>query len=154
MGPMATGGGAEVLAVGTVQAAALPYPADAVKGCAAATLDASHVLIAGGSGSASDVDGAALTRVVDLACASDCKPAAWPGAVPLVRAEAFALAPDAALIVGDDSTGASRVFRASAGGPREIALKAPRRNARVIGLPIKGTAAVVGGAAAIEQYLE
>jgi hypothetical protein len=150
----ATAAGAEVIAPGSVQGAALAYPADGVKGCGAAALDASHVLVAGGAGSSADVAGAAPARVLDLACASMCTPAVWPGALPLVRAESFALAQDAALVAGDDATGASRVFRVSATGSTEIALKAPRRNARLVALPIKGTAAIVGGAAAFEQYSE
>lgn len=153
-GTSATAAGAEVLAPGSVQGAALAYPADGVKGCGASALDASHVLVAGGVGSSVDVGGSAPARVLDLACASMCTPAVWPGALPLVRAEAFTLAQDAALVAGDDATGASHVFRVSAAGSKEIALKAPRRNARLIALPVKGTAAIVGGAAPLEQYAE
>jgi hypothetical protein len=153
-GGSATGPGAEVLAPGSVQGAGLAYPADAVKGCGASTIDASHVLVAGGTGSATDVTGAAPARVLDLACAAMCTPAAWPGPLPLVRAESLMLTPGAALVAGDDATGASRVFRVTAQGSTEIALKVPRRGARLIGLPVKGTAAIVGGAAPIEQYLE
>ena len=146
--------GAEVIAPGSVQGAPLPYPADGVKGCGASSLDASHVLVAGGVGSTADVMGAAPARVLDLACASMCTPALWPGALPLVRAEAFTLGPTAALVAGDDASGASRVFRVSAMGSNEIALKAPRKNARLVALPVKGTAAIVGGAAPFEQYAE
>jgi hypothetical protein len=154
VGGSATGPGVEVLAPGAVQSAPLAYAPDGVKGCGASTLDASHVLVAGGVGSSADVGGAAPARVVDLACASACVPAVWPGLMPLVRAESFTLAQDAVLVAGDDATGASRVFRATAAGTAEIAVKAARRNARLVALPIKGTAALVGGAAPIEQYLE
>jgi hypothetical protein len=153
-GAPSSAAGAEVIAPGSVQGAALAYPADGVKGCGASALDASHVLVAGGVGSSVDVGGSAPARVLDLACASMCTPAVWPGALPLVRAEAFTLAQDAALVAGDDATGASRVFRVAAAGSQEIALKAPRRNARLIALPVKGTAAIVGGAAPFEQYAE
>jgi hypothetical protein len=153
-GGSATGPGIEVLAPGSVQGAGLAYPAEAVKSCGASTIDASHVLVAGGTGSAIDVAGAAPARVFDLACAATCTPATWPGTLPLVRAESLMLTQDAALVAGDDATGASRVFRVSSQGTTEIALKVPRRNARLIGLPIKGTAAIVGGAAPIEQYRE
>jgi hypothetical protein len=146
--------GAELLPLGQAQAVKLPYPADLVKGCGASALDASRVLVAGGAGSAVDVAGAAPARVLDLACASDCKPLVWPGALPLVRAEAFTLAQGAALIVGDDATGTTRAFRASEAALREVALKAARRDARLVALPIKGTVGVVGGNAPIEQYLE
>jgi hypothetical protein len=149
-----TAPGAEVIAPGSVQGAPLPYPTDAVKGCGASTLDASHVLVAGGVGSSADVMGAAPARVLDLACASMCTPAAWPGALPLVRAESFTLGPTAALVAGDDASGASRVFRVTATGSTEVAVKAPRKNARLVALPVKGTAAIVGGAAPFEQYAE
>ena len=150
----ATAPGAEVLAPGSPQGAALAYPTDGVKGCGATTLDASHVLVAGGVGSTADVGGAAPARVLDLACGTMCSPAVWPGSLPLVRAEAFTLAPNAALVTGDDIAGASHVFRVSATESKEIALKAPRRNARMIALPVKGTVAIVGGAAPVEQYVE
>jgi len=156
-GGSATGPGAELVPVGSVQGTPLPYPPDAVKRCGATALDASHVLVAGGAGSATDMGGAAQAAVLDLACAATCKPAPWPGALPLVRAEVFPLAGDAALVVGDDATGATRAFRASAvmGAHREVPLRAPRRNARIVALPIKGSVAIVGGgAASIEQYVE
>jgi hypothetical protein len=150
----ATAAGAELLPIGLAQGTKLPYPADALKHCGASTLDASHVLVAGGVGSTADVAGAAPARVLDLACSADCKAVVWPGALPLVRADAFTLAPNAALLAGDDATGATRAFRASDTGLREVPLKAPRRGGRLLALPIKGTAAIVGGNAPIEQYVE
>lgn len=146
--------GAELIPINSVQGTPLAFPADAVKGCGAAALDASRVIVAGGSGSSADVAGAAPARVLDLACTAECKPVAWPGALPLVRAQAVTLAPNAVLIAGDDATAATHVFRASDTGSREIALKAPRRGARLLPLPVKGTVAVVGGGAPIEQYAE
>ena len=125
-----------------------------MKRCGASTLDASHVLVAGGVGSAADVAGSAPARVIDLACTADCKPVVWPGALPLVRAEAFTLAPNAVLLAGDDATGATRVFRASDTETREVPPKAARRNGRLLALPVKGTVAIVGGNAPIEQYVE
>jgi hypothetical protein len=75
--------------------------------------------------------------------------------MPLVRAESFTLlAQGAALVAGDDATGTSRAFRATATGTTEVAVKAARKNARLVALPIKGTAALVGGATPIEQYIE
>lgn len=150
----ATAAGAELLPIGLAQATRFSYPADGVKRCAASTLDASHVLVAGGTGSPADVAGAAPARVLDLACSAECKPVLWPGALPLVRAESFTLAPNAALVAGDDATGAMRAFRVSDTGAREVPLKAARRNARLVALPVKGTVAVVGGGAAIEEYVE
>jgi len=104
-GGSATGPGAEVIAPGSAQGAALAYPPDAVTRCGASTLDASHVLVAGGVGSAVDIAGSAPPRVLDLACAAMCTPLVWKGALPLTRAESFTLTPDAALIAGDDATG-------------------------------------------------
>jgi hypothetical protein len=150
----AAASGAELLPIGLAQATKLAYPADPVKGCGASALDASHVLVAGGVGSNADIGGSAPARVLDLACASECKAALWPGALPLVRAESFTLAPNAALLAGDDATGATRAFRVSDTGSREIPLKAARRGGRLVALPIKGTVAVVGGGAPVEQYVE
>lgn len=143
VGGSATAPGAEVIAPGAAQGASLAFPPDAVRGCGATALDGSHVLVAG-----------ADARVLDVACAADCKPAVWPGALGLVRAQAFTLAPDAALVVGDDAGGASKVFRASAAGLREVPLRTPRRGARLVPIPQNGFATIVGGGAGIEQYVE
>ena len=153
-GGAGTDAAAEILAIGASVATKLPFPADPVKGCAATPLDASHVLVVGGVGSPSDVGGAAQARVIDLACTASCVPAPWMGTLPLVRAEAITFAADAALVLGDDASGASRLFRATAAGPKEITLRVPRRGARLIALPVKNTVAVVGGAPEIEQYVE
>ena len=139
-----TAPGAEVLAPGALAAAPLPLPPDPIRGCGATALDASHVLVAG-----------AEARVVDLACAAECRPLPWPGALGLVRAEAMTLGADAALVVGDDAAGQTKVFRVASAGPREVPTKNPRRGARLVGLPQPGTFAVTGGGApGIEQYLE
>jgi hypothetical protein len=153
-GGAGTEAAAELLATGSAIGTKLPFPADAVKGCGATALDGSHVLVVGGVGSPTDVGGAAQARVLDLACTTDCKPTPWMGTLPLVRAEAIALAPDVALVLGDDASGASRLFRATATGPKEITLKVPRRGARMQALPVKNTVAIVGGAPEIEQYTE
>jgi len=145
---------AELLATGAAVGTKLPFPADPVKGCGATALDGSHVLVVGGVGSPADVGGAAQARVIDLACTTDCKPVPWTGTLPLVRAEAIALAPDVALVLGDDASGASRLFRATAAGPKEITLKVARRGARMQALPVKNTVAILGGAPEIEQYTE
>jgi hypothetical protein len=143
-GGTASAPGAEVIAATASDSAGLPFPADDVRACGATALDGTHLLVAGKE-----------ARVLDLACAADCKPVPWPGTLDLARAEAFTLFPDAALVVGDDATGNTKAFRASAGGPREIVLKNPRRGAHVVALPQNGYAAIVGGGAAgIEQYVE
>lgn len=136
--------GGEVIAPGATSSARLPFPEDGIRPCGATTLDGTHVLIVGNE-----------ARVLDLDCAADCKPVAWPGTLGIVRAEAFTLSPTAALVVGDDVNGNTRAVRASAEGPREVPLKTPRRGARLIALPQDGYAAIVGGGAAgIEQYVE
>jgi hypothetical protein len=142
VGGSATEAGVEVLAATATQGTSLPFPSDASTGCGAAALDGSHVVVAGGGSDA---------RTLDLGCSVDCKPTPWPGSIPLGHAQVVTLAADAALVVGDDATGASRVFRAAAAGAREIPLRVPRRNARLVPLP-NGAAAVVGGAPAIETY--
>jgi hypothetical protein len=152
-GGSATGAGAEVLAPGSTLAAPLPFPPDPVRGCGATALDSAHVGIAGGTGAAGDTGAGLPVRVLDLACTTACTPAPWPDVIPLVRAQALALAPDAAFVVGDDATGASHAFRASATGLREVPLRFQRRGARLIPTPT-GTFVVVGGGIGIEQYLE
>lgn len=159
-GGAAEGAGAELLAPRAQASTALPFPADPVAGCAAAGLGSGRVLVAGGRRAPSApaeggdaVEGFAPARVLDLACAADCAPSAWPGAMPLARAEAVALGADAAFVAGDDAEGATRAFRASASELREIPLKIPRRGARLVAT---GGARVflVGGGSGIEQYLE
>src|SRR5262249_21962031 len=110
--------GAELLASGAAIGTALPFPPDPVKDCGATTLDNAHVAVVGGSGP---------VRVLDLACTTNCTPAPWPDAIPLVRAEAFAVAPDAVLVVGDDANGATLAYRASSAGARAVPLRIPRR---------------------------
>lgn len=139
--------GAELLAPKATASTVLPFPADAVQGCAAAALDNAHVAIAGGAS-------AAPVRVFDLACTTDCTPASWPDSIALVRAEAYALAADAALFVGDDASGATHAYRASAAGTREVPLKTPRKGARLVRTAIGAELVVAGGAAGIEQYVE
>jgi hypothetical protein len=142
------GGGLEILAPGAPVAAPLPYPADATIGCGAAALDVSHVLVVGGTEGPSP----GATRVFDLACAADCKPVTWPNAVPLVRTEAHAMG-EGAFIVGDDATGATRTFRVTPSGAKEVATKVPRRGAHSLRTST-GSVVVIGGAPGIEQYLE
>lgn len=139
--------GAEVLAPGASLATPLAFPPDPVKGCGATTLDTARVAVAGGSAAGAPV------RVLDLACTTGCAPAAWPDTVPLVRAEAVTIAADAAFILGDDASGATHAYRASATGTREIPLRVPRRGARLL-LTATGAFNVIGGAAGIEQYLD
>ncbi|MBX3226937.1 MAG: hypothetical protein KIT84_40815 [Labilithrix sp.] len=142
----AAASGAEVLAPGATLATPLPFPPDPIERCAATALDGTHVLVAGGDGGPA--------RVLDLTCTTACAPVAWSGAIPLVRADAADLAPDAALVVGDDAAGATHVYRASPGELREVPLKNPRRGARLVRAPANGLAIVGGDAPGIEMYRE
>jgi len=145
VGGSANGAGVEILAAGATVASPLAFPSDPVVGCAAATLDASRVLVVGGS--------SPTPRVYDLACTASCAATGWADTTALVRAEAHALAPDAALVIGDDADGATRVLRVTPAGAREIAPKIPRRGARSLRTS-NGGVLLVGGAPGLEQYLE
>jgi hypothetical protein len=151
VGGAAGGPGAELLAPGATTATALPYPADPIHGCAATTLDANHVLVAGGV----MPDGSTRpAHVLDLGCTTNCTPATWPGPVPLVRADATTLAGDAALVAGDDASGATHVYRVAAAGLKEVPLKTPRRGARLLAIPGNASVVLGGGAPGIEEYRE
>lgn len=150
VGGDATLAGAEVLAPGATVATPLPFPPDAVRGCGAATLDQSHVAIAGGA----TAEVGAPVRVLDLTCTTACAPTAWPDALPLVRAEAIALGEGALFVLGDDAVGTTHAYRVSPNGAREVPLKNPRRGARLVATPTNAVAVVGGGAPGIELYRE
>jgi hypothetical protein len=141
--------GGELLAVGATAAISLPFPPDAVTGCALGALDAGRVVVAGGV----RADAAPSIREIDLACAAACTARAWPGEVPLVRAVALGIGPGAAFVAGDDGTGVTRAFRIAAAGTREVPTRAPRRGALLLPSPTGG-ALVVSGGPGIEQYQE
>lgn len=140
--------GVEILSAAATTAASLAYPPDPVSGCGAATLDGNHVVVAGGTGAASDT-----ARVYDLSCTANCAPAPWVGSIPLARAQGQNVSADGALFVGDDAQGATHVWRASPTEAHEVPLKVARRGARMTLTPLS-TIAVVGGAADIESYRE
>lgn len=146
------GPAAELLATDAPSAQALPFPPDPITGCGASALTPQHVVITGGN-----TAGAIAKRpplVFDLACAKDCVGFAWPNDLALGRASVVTLNPEAALVVGDDANGESRAFRVSSKDQRPVPLKVARKGAKVIALPTRGQFAIVGGASAIEQYLE
>jgi hypothetical protein len=145
VGGDATGAGAEVLAPNATLAAPLPFPADPIKGCGATALENARVAVVGGD--------SGPVRLLDLACTTSCAPAPWPDALPLVRAEVASLTADAVFVLGDDASGATHAYRASATGLREVTVKVPRRGARLLPTPTNSLV-VLGGAAGIEQYLE
>jgi hypothetical protein len=151
-GGSADGAGVELFAVGASVSTPLPFPSDATSGAGATALDATHVLLAGGT-IANGMD--AGFRVVDATCASQCAPASWSAALPspLSRAQAFAIDASSAFIVGDDAmTSATRAFRASGSTVTEVALKVARSGARAVATPT-GAVAIVGGAGEIESFV-
>lgn len=152
-GGTATDPAAEALVDNATTAAPLALPPDAVKGCGIAGLDGGKIVVAGGKGAAGDMGMGLPARAFDLACGSNCTAASFQGVVPLVRAQATTVAGDAALFVGDDASGATKVFRASPGELREIPLKIARRGARLLPLPTNAVG-IVGGAAVVESYRE
>ncbi|HEX7666914.1 MAG TPA: hypothetical protein VF407_20435 [Polyangiaceae bacterium] len=154
-GGSTNGAGVEVMPPGaTASPTALAYAADATIGASAAAIDGSHVLIAGGVNSAGN---AAAVRVFDLGCSGTCTPVAWTGAptTALVTSQLFSLGFDGnandALLFGDDSTGASHVFRLGPTASSELQYKVPRRGARAVKLDVPAIA-VVGGANVVESF--
>ncbi len=155
-GGSAMGPGVEVLAEGGTSAVALAYPPDASTGGGAAPLDATHVLLAGGSMPDMSDPG---VRSVDLGCPSACATAPWmTPPLGLASASVFALGATDALVVGgdaNDATSAYRVSPPSSSGPMGAAVPVPfkvaRSHARAIELP-SGAVAVVGGDKTIESF--
>lgn len=144
-----TAPGGELLAPGATASVTLPFPPDAVTGCAVAPLDASRVVVAGGV----RADGTRKTRAVDLACAAACTPELWTSDVPVVRGEALAVGAGAVLVLGDDTSGRTRAFRVTKEDAREVATRTTRKGARLVPSPTGG-ALVLGGGPGIEQYQE
>lgn len=154
VGGSTSGPGAEVLAPGASVATPLPFPTEPVRGCGAATLDTSHVAIAGGTGGTGDVGAGTPARVLDIACAQECALTSWPDPLALARAQVVGISPEAVFVLGDDAGGATHAYRASSTGMREIALRVPRRGARAFVTPTNTLGVLGGGAPGVEQYLE
>lgn len=151
-GGSATAAGAEILAPGSSVATPLPLAPDPVIGCDATTLDATHVLVVGGTGADT---GSVPARVIDLTCTTNCAPVAWPDPVPLLAAQVLPITTDAVFVLGTDATGASHAYRTSANaGTREIPLRTPRQGARLVYSPTGAFLVLGGNAGGIEQYLE
>ena len=153
-GGAGTDSSAELIAPTSTVGTKLAFPADPVVGCAATALDNAHVLVVGGVGTAQDPNAMAPARVIDVSCASNCVPAPWMGTTPLVRADAVTIATGVGLVLGDDASGNSHLYRQTVDASVEVPLKVARRGARLVLLPNPGQAAIVGGAPSIEQYLE
>jgi hypothetical protein len=122
--------------------------ADTREGLAAIAFDAKKMLVAG--------DGQ-TPILVDLSC-PDCPPQQWGAAtnVPLSSPSLFSIGNGAFVLVGDDSTGATRVFRLSDSdaAPPEKPLKIPRQGARAIQFETGQIVFIGGGSATPESYVD
>lgn len=144
--------GIEIMSSGTMTGVALSYPPDPSTGLGAATLDGQHVLLAGG---ATPMGEDATVRAIDLACNMQCAPASWaalPNPLPLIPAQVFASGPANALLVGDDPSGTTRVYRLTATATASVASKVTHMGARAIVSPL-GSVVLVGGASEIESFV-
>lgn len=147
VGGSPTAAGVEVLAPDAPVGAPLAFAPDPTRGCAAAPVGASEVLVVGGAPGSP----AAPPRAVDIACATGCAPSPWPGVLEAADASAVVLGDGSVLVAGDASDG-TRVFRVARGAePVAIPVRAARRGARVTALP-SGAALLVGGARELEQF--
>lgn len=142
-GGSAEAAGVEVIGPGQQNGSALAYAPDASVGAGAVTLDAQHVLVAGGTTPDAKDAGA---RAIDLGCASQCTPTAW-SSLPAAISPATAFAIDSAdgLVVGDDSGAATHVYRLTTTHATEVATKVAHTRARATLSPL-GSIVVFGGA--------
>ncbi|MBI5531101.1 MAG: hypothetical protein HY898_00195 [Deltaproteobacteria bacterium] len=151
-GGNASAPGVEWLATDATQFVALPFAPDPVAGGGATTLDATHVLLAGG---VDDKGAPAPARMIDPSCASACSAQAISGseATALEAASAWALSATKALVVGtapaaQPDAGQTRVVMVSlnalAATTKLVVLREPRIGATAAALPM-GTIAITGG---------
>jgi hypothetical protein len=96
-----------------------------------------------------------VPTLVDLSCSS-CPTQSWGVALPvkLSSPSLFSLGNGAFLIVGDDSTGATRVLRMSASATVEKPLKITRHGARAIQFETGQIVIIGGGNATPESYVD
>ena len=144
--------GVEVLGAGAASGVALAYPPDPSTGAGAASLDGQHVVLAGGVTGTGDDAG---VRVIDLTCSgSACAPAAWPPLPqPLTPAQAFSSDATDVLVIGDDASGTTQVFRLTPGAPpSQVPTKVAHSRARAIVSPM-GSVVLYGGAGEIESFI-
>ena len=144
--------GVELLPKGATGAVALPFPPDATRGASAAMLNATTVVVAGGSDAKANPQ---ATRTFDLTCALSCTTASWSGALAqaLIPTQLFATSPTTALLVGDDASGATHTVRLDAAGATEVTTKIPRLRARASRVATGSIVLVGGGSAILESYV-
>jgi len=144
------GGGGATLITAAGAATDSPYPVEPAQGLAAVAFDATKTMLVAG--------GAAAPVTIDLSCGAGCAPTPF-GQAPAVALQSpslFALGHGAFLLVGDDSSGSTHVFRLDGGpeSPPEIPLKIPRQGARAVQTPTGAIVIVGGGSATPESYVE
>jgi hypothetical protein len=130
-----------------------PSPADESSGLGAATLDGSHVLIAGGVSPSMQDPG---VREIDLGCAPSMSQtctttwATFPFAID--SAQTFAFTATDALVVGSQvGTGQTYVFRLSPTAATEVLTKQPHLQARAVWSPV-GSIVLFGGGNQLESF--
>ena len=151
-GGNASAPGAEIVGPGATSGIALPYPSDQVTGAGLSPLDDTHLVLTGGLDSKSGDGG---LRTLDVTCATACAIVPWPATLPtpLTRAQAFPIDVSDVLVVGDDAAGNTHVVHVNQLQSAEVALRAPRRNARAMSLSTGAIVVVGGGAGVIESYV-
>ncbi|MDP9151033.1 MAG: hypothetical protein M3O36_13970 [Myxococcota bacterium] len=150
VGGSASGPGVEVIGVGSASGTDLAFPSDGSTGAGAVVLDSQHVIVAGGL----RPDGQdAGVRSIDLGCAMQCAPSPWSSLpAALVSTQAFFTVGGAGvLVVGDDSSGATHVYKVTKTAASELPTKAPHTRARATIAPV-GSVVLFGGAPEIESF--
>jgi hypothetical protein len=153
VGGSSTAAGAEVVAPGARNGSPLAYPPDDSQGGGAAALDNETVLVAGGLSPATLGDPG--VRSIDLRCSESCAPSVWEPSlpVPILFAQAFALDPANALVVGSEiASRATHVFRITSASAKEIPTKVPHTDARAAWSPV-GSIVLVGGSGQVESFV-
>jgi hypothetical protein len=149
-GGSASAAGVEVVGIGSMSGSALAYPPDASTGIGATTLDAQHVLLAGGVTPTGQDAG---VRVIDLGCAAQCSPTVWSALpVPLGSTQTFASDAANALVVGSELAGTTHVYRLATGMVTEVPTRVPHVQARAVVSPL-GSVVLFGGSSEIESFV-
>jgi hypothetical protein len=143
-----THAGAEIVNSGATSQS-LNFASDATQGLAAVAFDANTMLLAGD---------AAQPRTVDLTCSNTsaaCPVVPWGVTLPmaLTSPSLFAVGKATFVIVGDDASGATHVFRLDATSTTELTLKIPRQQARATQIETGQVVIVGGGSPVLESYV-
>ncbi len=133
------------------------YPPDSNTGLSAIVFDANTMLVAGGGERGAPRRGA-RPQLIDLTCTNECVPQGWGVALPtaLVTSALFSSGTSVTpvfIIVGDDVSGATHVYRLDATTTTEIPLKIPRQGARAVQIQTGAIVIVGGGSGTLESYV-